>query len=50
METSTYECEFCEDTGEVTVDEYVYPGEPHTAPIGSRKCVCRLPDPDDYQE
>lgn len=39
----SFECEICQDTGEVTVDEYVYPGEPHTAPIGSRPCICRLP-------
>jgi hypothetical protein len=43
-------CPMCLGTGEVTTEEYVYPGEPHTAPIGTRKCLCQLPDPDDYQE
>lgn len=41
------ECEHCGGTGEVTVDEQVYPGEPHTAPIGTRTCICRVRDEDD---
>ena len=36
-------CEHCDGTGEVSVDEQVYPGEPHTASIGTRKCICMLP-------
>lgn len=48
IEEKKFNCEMCEDTGEVTVDEQVYPGEPHTAPIGTRKCICQLPDEDDY--
>jgi hypothetical protein len=35
-------CEECLGTGEVTVDEQVYLGEPHAAPIGTEKCRCRL--------
>jgi len=37
------ECEDCGGTGEITVNEPVYPdaGSP-TAPIGTRKCHCRL--------
>jgi RecJ-like exonuclease len=43
-------CEHCDGTGEVSVDEQVYPGEPHTASIGTRKCICMLADEDDHQE
>lgn len=43
-------CDECLGTGEVTVDEQVYAGEPHMAPIGTRTCICKLPDEDDYQE
>lgn len=39
-------CEFCGGTGEVTVDEQVYPGEPHYAPIGTRKCICQIEEHD----
>lgn len=39
-------CEHCGGTGEVTVDEQVYPGEPHTAPIGTRKCICQVSEPE----
>lgn len=35
-------CEFCGGEGEVTTMEYVYPGEPHMAPIGTRTCICKL--------
>lgn len=46
-----YECEFCEDTGEVTTMEAVYAGEPHTAPIGSGTCPhCKAEDEYDDQE
>lgn len=45
-----YDCEICQDTGEVDTMESVYPGEPHQAPIGTQKCECRLRDPDDYDE
>jgi len=44
------DCEYCQGTGEITVDEQVYQGEPHTAGIGTRRCICTLPEPDDYQE
>ena len=47
LEKEDLECEFCGGTGEVTVDEYVYPGEPHTAPIGSKHCICTLGDDSD---
>lgn len=43
-------CPICLGTGEETVYEQVYPNEPHMAYIGTRKCLCQLPDPDDYQE
>ena len=43
-------CEDCGGTGEVTVDEQVYPGEPHTAPIGTRTCHCQARDNDDDDE
>lgn len=45
-----FACELCEDTGEVTTMERVYPNEPHTAPIGTEKCICRLPDEDEYDD
>ncbi len=34
-------CADCLGTGEVTVMERVYAGEPHMAPIGTRTCHCR---------
>lgn len=34
-------CAFCLGTGEIVVDEQVYPGEPHYAPIGTRECICK---------
>ena len=41
-ETSTKECEFCGGTNgehhDIVTMEYVYPGEPHMAPIGTRDC------------
>lgn len=37
-----YNCDICEDTGEVTTMEPVYAGEPHVAPIGTRVCTCKL--------
>lgn len=43
-------CVHCLGTGEMTVDEAVYAGEPHMAPIGSQKCICQLSDPDDYDD
>lgn len=39
-------CEFCGGTGEITVDEQVYAGEPHYAPIGTRKCICQIEEHD----
>lgn len=41
-EDEGYDCEFCNDTGKVTVMETVYQGEPHLAPTGTEVCVCRL--------
>lgn len=37
------ECEYCEGEGEGVVScmEYVYPGEPHMADIGSEQCMCQ---------
>jgi tartrate dehydratase alpha subunit/fumarate hydratase class I-like protein len=43
-----FECDICEDTGETTVMERVYPNEPHEAPTGTQTCICRLHDNDDY--
>ncbi len=45
-----FECDICEDTGEVTTMEKVYNGEPHEAPIGSKTCICRIQEEDDRQE
>lgn len=35
-------CEECLGTGEVRVMEPVYPGEPHMADTGTRKCLCQF--------
>lgn len=35
-------CADCYGTGEVTTMEYVYAGEPHMAPIGTRRCHCQV--------
>ena len=43
-------CPLCGGTGEVTVMEQVYPGEPHVAPIGTQKCICQLEDEEDNHE
>jgi len=44
-------CEFCLGEGETTTMETVYAGEPHQAPIGTQKCICRIDDDgDDRQE
>lgn len=45
-----YNCDICHDTGEVTVDEQVYPGEPHTAPIGTAPCECVVGEINDEGE
>lgn len=42
-------CEYCLGTGETTEMERVYPGEPHMAPIGTRKCMCQLRESDDNE-
>lgn len=42
-------CPMCLGTGEISFQEQVYPGEPHYT-TATRKCLCDLPDPDDYQE
>ncbi len=42
-------CETCGGTGEVSVMEHVYAGEPHMADIGTARCPdCNLPDEDEY--
>lgn len=41
-------CEHCKGTGEVSTSEQVYPGEAHTANIGTEKCICQLPS--EYDE
>lgn len=40
-------CADCGGTGEVDTMEQVYANEPHMAPIGTRKCICRLQSNDD---
>lgn len=35
-------CEFCLGTGEVSEYEKVYANEPHTALLGTRKCICQI--------
>lgn len=41
-------CPICGGEGMVTVMEYVYPGEPHMAPVGSSKCECQVVEDDQY--
>jgi len=42
-------CETCGGTGEVSVMERVYAGEPHMADVGTARCPdCNLPDEDEY--
>lgn len=42
-------CEDCNGTGEVSVMEAVYPGEPHMADVGTRKCHCQVRE-DEYDD
>lgn len=39
-------CEFCHGEGTVDAMEQVYPGEPHTAAIGTQTCICRIHEDD----
>lgn len=41
-EDETVVCEYCVGTGEITVMETVYAGEPHQAPTGTQKCICKI--------
>ena len=41
-ETEEGECAECGGTGEVDAMEQVYPNEPHMAPIGTQKCICKV--------
>lgn len=41
-------CKTCGDTGEVAVDEAVYPGEGHMASVGSRPCPDCKGEEDDF--
>lgn len=43
-------CAECLGTGEVTTMEYVYPGEPHMAPIGTKPCLCQIKEPDEMDD
>lgn len=45
-----YDCDICEDTGEVSAMESVYAGEPHQAPIGVQKCECQLHEDDSRED
>jgi hypothetical protein len=50
-ETSSQEeeCEICGGTGEVSILEQVWPNEPQVAPVGTRKCECRIVEEDNYE-
>ena len=50
METAIEKCEMCGGTGEMTTMEYVYAGEPHMAPIGTRPCLCQSKKDEDEVE
>jgi hypothetical protein len=39
-------CDICGGTGEVDVMGFVWPGEPHMAPIDSRICDCKIDEED----
>lgn len=41
-------CPICGGSGEVSIMEAVYPGEPHMAYIGTRQCECQLIEEDQY--
>ena len=43
-------CEFCGGTGEISSMEYVYAGEPHMADIGTKTCICRIKNEDDFDD
>lgn len=43
-------CEFCEGTGEVSTDEVDPDSHQVMRGVGTEKCICRMKDPDDYQE
>ncbi len=40
-------CPMCLNTGEISFQEQVYPGEPHYT-TATRKCLCDLPE--EYDE
>jgi len=39
-------CAYCLGSGEVSVMEQVYPGEPHMADVGTAKCTCQIQEHD----
>jgi hypothetical protein len=44
-------CQLCAGTGEIITMEYVYPNEPHVAPIGTAPCPeCQYPDDEDEDD
>jgi hypothetical protein len=43
-------CEYCGGTGELDCMDAVYPGEPHMAMVGTRKCVCQDKNDEDYYD
>jgi hypothetical protein len=47
-DTEDFQCKICNDTGLEVVYERVYQNEPHMAPIGTRPCLCTMPDMDEY--
>ena len=42
--------DLCDGSGEVLSSEQVWSGEPHYAPVGVRKCLCRVPEPREPEE
>lgn len=49
-EEKEFDCEDCQDTGEIDCMGYVYPGEPHQAMIDSRPCHCRSRGNEEVEE
>lgn len=41
------ECVDCGGTGEIAVEDKVYPDEPYTGSVGTEKCACKIRDDED---
>lgn len=46
-EETTCPLGICDGSGEVSCMDTVWPGEPHMADVGTRKCECRLEEEED---